>query len=276
MAARKGRQPPAPPVATAEVERLLAAARQGDTRALGELLERLRPQLLQLARRRLGRTDPTGLRPSDLAQDTVERAVRNFERFAGTTAPELQAWLKTILTNLLVQHRRASGRQKRSASRTVPLSAGEAEPPTPEASPSQHLVNKRRWRRLLAAIFALPPDQREAVHRYLRGAELAEIAAALGRSKAAVSCLLQRGTATLRQKFGSVTPPAEGPQVAETTEATEIQPLESALLHYLELREHGDPEARERVLKAHPECAAALGGLVDWLSEMQALLAGAD
>jgi RNA polymerase sigma-70 factor (ECF subfamily) len=276
MAAREGRQPPAPPVETAEVERLLAAARQGDTRALGELLERLRPQLLQLARRRLGRHDPAGLRPSDLAQDTVERAVRSFERFAGTTAPELQAWLKTILINLLVQHRRASGRQKRSASRTVPLSAGEAEPPTPDASPSQHLMNKRRWQRLLAAIFALPPDQREAVRRYLRGAELAEIAAALKRSKAAVSCLLQRGTATLRQTLAGVAPPAKSSEAAENTEATEISPLESALLHYLELREQGAPEARDRVLNAHPECATALGGLVDWLTEMQTLLARAD
>lgn len=183
------------------VRRLIEAARAGDGAALNELLSLHLGRLSREARRRV-RGAP-GLRPSDLVQDTAERAVRSFKTFQGNTDPEVQSWLLTILQNLLVSHHRKRSRLKRgSAQQIETIEDLSDELPAGGESPSQALAGKRSFRALLGAVFELPPAQREAVHRFLRGATVPEIAGALGRTNAAVSCLLQRATKTLQSKLG--------------------------------------------------------------------------
>lgn len=184
-----------------ELAAIIAAAQSGDATAVRELVRRYQPHLQRLARQRIG-AGPQGQRPSDLVQDTLERAVRCLRQFAGKSDPELRGWLAAILRNVLIQQQRAA-RRKRRAVETLPLPDSDLLrrsdlPP----GPSQILRGREAWRALLRAVFALPEGQREAVHRHLRGEAVAEIAQALGRTPAAVSCLLQRGGKTLQTALG--------------------------------------------------------------------------
>ena len=79
-------------------------------------------------------------------------------------------------------------------------------PPADPFAPSQHLARKDRWRRLFIAMLRLPPTQRDAVLRFLPGASIEEVAAALGRTRPAVSCLLQRAGGTLRHSMDDPAP----------------------------------------------------------------------
>lgn len=189
------------PAGPAQTNRLIEAARGGDPDALNELLSQHLGRLSREAKRRL-RSRPD-LRASDLVQDTALKAVRNFSAFQGNTDPEVQSWLSIILQNMLVQNHRADSRLKRGGAQPRESIDGlHDELPSGGESPSQILVGKRGFRALLAAVFALPEAQREAVRRYLRGASVPDIARALGKTPAAVSCLLQRATRTLQAKMG--------------------------------------------------------------------------
>lgn len=184
---------------------LIAQAQAGDEAAFRALVDQYKPFLSRLARRRL-RSGTTGTRPSDLVQDTLERAVRCLHSFQGTRDPELRAWLAKILQNVLIQQHRAAGRIRRTA-QLVPLPSSDLlEQSDPQPGPSDQLHGQEAWRLLLRAVAVLPEGQREAVRRHLRGASVAEIAQMLGKSPAAVSCLLQRGGKALQSKLQGAGP----------------------------------------------------------------------
>ena len=79
------------------------------------------------------------------------------------------------------------------------------------AEPGQVLAEDEA--RVGAALAGLPDDHRRADEmRYLGGRSVGEIAAALGKTKAAVAGLLQRGLRALREQLGDAAPdlPPEG------------------------------------------------------------------
>ncbi len=183
------------------VASLLAAVRSGDPAALRELVRMVQPRLSRLANQRR-RSLPDGLRPSDLVQDTLERVVRYLGQFQGESDRELRAWLGVILRNVLIQKRRSAQRLRRAVE-TVPLpDADDLAPQELSLGPSQALRGQEEWRRLLRALCELPEHQREAIRRVLRGESVAETAQAMGRTPAAVSCLLQRGGKQLQSLLG--------------------------------------------------------------------------
>ena len=180
---------------------LLAAVRSGDPAALRELLQMVQPHLSRLARQRRSSL-PDGLRPSDLVQDTLERVVRYLGQFQGESDRELRAWLGVILRNVLIQKRRSAQRLRRAVE-TVPLpDSDDLAAQELSLGPSQALRGQEEWRRLLRALHELPQHQREAIRRVLRGESVAETAHAMGRTPAAVSCLLQRGGKQLQALLG--------------------------------------------------------------------------
>jgi hypothetical protein len=67
----------------------------------GQALERYRDYLLLLARLQLDRGLQAKLDPSDLAQETLLKAHRNWEQFRGRTEAERAAWLRAILARHL-------------------------------------------------------------------------------------------------------------------------------------------------------------------------------
>lgn len=119
-------------------EDALHAAREGEHEELGNLLNFYRDYLLTFATKKLSRALAIKNAPSDLVQETLMKASKEFRSFSGVTESELQMWLKRILTRKLVDTYRYYQVSKiREISREVPLSQSaipanrdtESEPP---------------------------------------------------------------------------------------------------------------------------------------------------
>jgi RNA polymerase sigma-70 factor (ECF subfamily) len=173
-------------------------------------LEDYRDYLRLLARARVGALLRARLDPSDLVQQTLLAAHRHAGQFRGTTRAELAAWLGQVLdrqlANLLRDHRRACRdvRRERSLEQTVAESDARLAAclAAAQSTPSQQAARNEHLLLLARALAALPEAQRQAVElRYLGGCALAEIAARLGRTPAAVASLLHRGLANLQSRL---------------------------------------------------------------------------
>src|SRR5690606_27094331 len=79
-----------------------AAARQGETNAVGELLESYRAYLRFLAENQLRGRYPHRISPSDIVQETMLAAHRGFADFRGQSQGEFSAWLRKILSHQLL------------------------------------------------------------------------------------------------------------------------------------------------------------------------------
>ncbi|MEX2141206.1 MAG: sigma-70 family RNA polymerase sigma factor [Pirellulales bacterium] len=189
---------------------LLRRARAGDTQALAMLLPLYRDYLKLLARLQIDRRLQAKVDPSDVVQDALLMAHRNFRLFRGSSELELLGWLRQILaTSLAVVARHYLATKQRrldleqelekdldNASRV--LSVHFAKQSTPSA-----LAMKREEGVLLASALArLPEHYREVlVLRHLEGLGFPEIAQRLGRSTDSVKKFWSRGLIRLRREL---------------------------------------------------------------------------
>jgi RNA polymerase sigma-70 factor (ECF subfamily) len=171
-------------------------------------LEQFRAYLALLARTQVddrlrGKIDLSGV-----VQVTLLDAHRSSEQLAGRSEGEIAAWLRRALANNLTDEVRRLAVGKRDVGRERSLDAAleqssarlEAWLAAEQSSPSQRLQRREQAVRLAAALERLPENQRRAVElRHLNGQSLAEIAATLDCTKAAVVGLLHRGVHALRE-----------------------------------------------------------------------------
>lgn len=159
--------------------------------------------LTQMPNRIQGRVDA-----SDLVQETLLDAHKDWARFAGNNEHELQAWLRKILVRNLLTSLRYAQQQKRDVRREVAITAKvdqssvclEKFLAADQTSPSQCVHRGERYERLFEALVQLPDDQRQAVMlKHLHGKSLEEVAAAMDRSITAAGGLLKRGMSRLRE-----------------------------------------------------------------------------
>ena len=109
------------------VDSLFSHARKGDEQELGKLLTLYRNYLTILATTQLDARLRRRISPSDLVQEAMLGAYRDFPKFRGTTERELLAWLRQILTNHLVGAVRRFGADLRDVYiNTVPSDAGDS------------------------------------------------------------------------------------------------------------------------------------------------------
>lgn len=185
-------------------ELLLARARAGDGQALGQLLEEYREYLRILARARVGRDLQVRLDPSDLVQDALLEAHRDFRQFLGQSEAELTAWLRRILVRNLADQLKHHQSQKRDVGREQPLEvlieqAHEALA-APLSTPSAQAVRREQAVVLANALAQLPDDYREIItRRHIEGQSFDEIAAAMDRSAGAARMLWMRALERLGQ-----------------------------------------------------------------------------
>jgi RNA polymerase sigma-70 factor (ECF subfamily) len=83
------------------VAKQIAAVRQGDSQSLGDLLQLYQNYLTILATTQLDRRLRRRMSKSDLVQETMLAAHRDFGNFRGVSEGELMAWLRQILSNCL-------------------------------------------------------------------------------------------------------------------------------------------------------------------------------
>jgi RNA polymerase sigma-70 factor (ECF subfamily) len=188
---------------------LLRWARQGNTDALGRLLETYRIYLRFLARQQIGRRLQGKADPSDLVQEAFLGATRDFKQFRGTTEKEFLAWLRQILASLLANLvRRYQGTQKRSMRLEQQLEV-ELEQSSQalgrglhdkQVSPSQTVGGREQAVLLLQALESLPnEDRRLLTLRHLEGLTFPEVAERLGRTVDSIKKRWPRALASLRQ-----------------------------------------------------------------------------
>jgi RNA polymerase sigma-70 factor (ECF subfamily) len=196
----------------ADPEQLLARARRDRGEHLGTLLNLYRNYLRLLAQTQIdlhlrGRVDP-----SDLVQETMLEAFRDFGQFRGATEAELLAWLRRILLHnlarLVVKHLKA---KKRDARREVPLhrlvaqmeqSSDKIDAALVSPDTSGGTRNRRREQVALLAdqLARMKPDYREViVLRNLEGLSFEEVARRMGRSAGAVRMLWLRALDRLKE-----------------------------------------------------------------------------
>jgi RNA polymerase sigma-70 factor (ECF subfamily) len=172
--------------------------------------ERFRGYLHALARLHLDPALAAKLDASDLVQQTLLKAYQAREQFRGTTSGEMAAWLRRILARTLADAQRDLHRGKRDVTRERSLEAALDETScrlelwlaAEQTSPSMQADRNERWLALADALAELPDDQREAlVLKHCEGRSVADIAARLGRTPAAVAGLLRRGLEQLRGRL---------------------------------------------------------------------------
>jgi RNA polymerase sigma-70 factor (ECF subfamily) len=190
---------------------LLRQARAGEAAALARLLELYRNYLRILARTQLDANLRVQLEASDLVQETLLEAHRDFVQFAGSTERELMAWLRQILVRNLadqIKRLKTAGRNwHRQESLEVLLDRSSLELDRALAngisSPSAQASRREQAVLLADALARLPPEYREViVLRNLEHRKFDDIAQRMGRSSGAARMLWARALEKLSQQFG--------------------------------------------------------------------------
>ncbi len=190
-------------------------ARGGDLEVLGRALESCREYLHLIAAHGLDADLIAKEGASDLVQDTLLGAYRDFGAFRGCTRDELLAWLRKILQNNLAVHRRRyRSTRKRQISLEVPIggSSGGAKwhaLRSDSMTPGDAAVRGEQTAALMAALGRIPDDYRRVVvwHQYDR-LTFEEIGRRLDRSAEAVRKLWSRALIRLTEEIG----PAHDPR----------------------------------------------------------------
>jgi RNA polymerase sigma-70 factor, ECF subfamily len=170
-------------------------------------LEGYRSYLLLLARFYLANDPQNKIEPSDVVQQTLLEAHKQWEAIP-QNPEELCAWLRTVLDNNIHDQRRHWRRQKRDVRRERPIEPAFTASSqlllqracAIHASPSQHAIRDETLLELSNALWQLPERQREAiVLHYLQGWHISRVAKELVSSEAAVAGLLHRGLQKLQR-----------------------------------------------------------------------------
>lgn len=189
---------------------LIALCRKQDPEALETLFARYRHYLRLLARAQIGRNLRTKCDPSDLVQQSLLEAFRDFPRFTGTHEAELLGWLRQILAHNLYNEARRFHAQQRDAAREVSLEQVRAGLDNSSAmlgrclaantpTPSQVAARREAAVHLADVLAELPDDyQTVLVLRIFEGLPAEEVAQRMDRSAGAVRMLQLRALTALK------------------------------------------------------------------------------
>lgn len=179
---------------------LVALARAGDKRAFGELVERYQPTVLRVAVRLTAHEELA----RDLAQEALLEAYLSLQHLRDEA--RFGSWLYGIVLNVC----RGYLRDRRADFFSLEAMRGGMRfdgplPIDPAPSPQEIAEARDLHRRVLDAVAALPPSEREATLLfYYDQLTVREIAAALGITANAVKARLHKSRLHLRQSLWSM------------------------------------------------------------------------
>ncbi|MGQ9574016.1 MAG: sigma-70 family RNA polymerase sigma factor [Thermoguttaceae bacterium] len=192
---------------------LIHKARQGDAACRERLFELCRGYLGLIARAQVESWLQARVDPSDLVQQTMLEAYRDFEHFQGDCQREWVAWLRRILAHNAADFvRRYRKAAKRQVLREIPFRDPRdtdawgkgAEPMASQPTPSQELLQRDDQSQLAAALAQLPPDYQEVILlRNLERLPFDEVARRMDRSRPAAQMLWMRAIRKLRELLGA-------------------------------------------------------------------------
>ena len=187
MAARSSRREDAsPPPHESTSRQLVERARQGDSDALGRLLERCLPRLHRWAHGRLARWVRTAADTSDLVHDAVLGSVRHLSGFEIRGRQALSAYLRAAVQNRIRDEHRRFKRRGPSIGTSEAI-ADRGPSPFDAAAAGEELARYR------AALARLSRRDRELVVAHIDlGYSHAQIGCMTGRSPNAARMALQR------------------------------------------------------------------------------------
>jgi RNA polymerase sigma-70 factor, ECF subfamily len=192
-----------------DAARWLGAARDGSKDALGRMLADCQAYLLLIAGRELDPDLRAKAGASDLVQETLIEAYRDFDGFQGDTEEKLLAWLRKLLLHNLADFRRRYREEgKRGVECETPLaSTGSSTDPrlqvsTDEPSPSALAIKREQIEAMYRAIDRLPADYRQVILcRYQEELPFEEIGRLMNRTANAVEKLWLRAVRLLRHEL---------------------------------------------------------------------------
>lgn len=182
------------------IAELAARARRGDRAAFAALVERL-------ARPLMGYFGLRGLSPElaeECVQETFLRAYESLSTYTGGSP--FQSWVYGIARNVHLQHARQRERHRHEDVLEAAVVGGAPDP-------AARSDDEERLRAVREAIAGLPERMQLALQlRFVERRSCEEIAEALGTTVAAVSPLLYRAKAALRERLeGRASHESRGP-----------------------------------------------------------------
>ena len=195
------------------VSELIEQARLGDDAMRDRLFEACRNYLAVVARAQIGSWLRAKVDASDLVQQTMLEAHRDFDRFRGGSEAEWLAWLRKILAHNAADFvRRYAGTAKRAVGREITIDRrsdrstylGRLEPVARDETPSKQLAQLDRQFQVADALSELSADHQEVIMlRNLQRLPFDEIARRMDRSRPAVQMLWMRAIKRLEKALSS-------------------------------------------------------------------------
>jgi RNA polymerase sigma-70 factor (ECF subfamily) len=193
-------------------KQLVERARQVDTAALRSLLELHGSELWRRMNARIGARWQSMVDADDVMQVTYMEAFLQIGQLTGTDGDGFAGWLGRIAENNLRDAIKELERKKRPhPQRRVRAPVGQDSYVAlvemlgaTSATPSRHVARHEANGLIDSALEQMPPDYATAIRLYdLEGKDIADVAAAMGRSTGAVHMLRVRAHDRLRTLLGA-------------------------------------------------------------------------
>ncbi|WP_254507512.1 sigma-70 family RNA polymerase sigma factor [Anatilimnocola floriformis] len=191
-------------------QELLAGAKQGDSAAVNNLMDRHRDSLRRMVQMRLDHKVQRRVDVSDVVQDVLVEANRRLQDYIANPVMPFHLWLRQIAQDRIIDaHRRHRGSAKRSVDREQPmLVAGADDHSTmqlaaqlcdPQMTPGAAATQKEMVQAVELAITKLDDvDCEIIIMRHFEQLSNQEIAQALGLTEPAASMRYLRAIKRLR------------------------------------------------------------------------------
>ncbi len=193
---------------------LLAAARQGDASAIGQLLERHRAPIRRLVQMRLDRRVQQRVDVSDVVQEVMIEANGRLDRYLNDPSMAFHLWLRQIAWDHIIdtyRRHRVSAKRNMDREQSLVASAG-ADQSTmelvvqlcdPALTPAAAATQREIAEQVESAVERLGDQDREIiVMRHYEHLSNQEIAEALGLNPPAASMRYLRAIRRLREVLG--------------------------------------------------------------------------